>query len=151
MAPRPPPPPPSSNVRRSNRASLPNTYLLYRREIIRENFCKTAIQTAKKKLNGNCAVIKSKLSAKVQSKSRTTSNKKRYTDLQTKQTKLLNGNCCSESGGSDDTADAQTLSPSAFNDELTGGKMEKLDDTPEEMDIPKRFGNLVCECFQWNV
>lgn len=145
MAPRPPPPP-SPNVRRSNRASLPDTYLMYRREIIRETFCKTAVQTAKKKLKSNCAPIKSKLSAKVQSKSKSKSKsksignnrKQRYINRQTKPTKQLNGSSC---GNGDDTADAQRLSPSAFNDGLIDSKKEKLDDTMDEASIPNRFGN----------
>lgn len=144
MAQRPPSPRPSPNLRRSNRASLPDTYLMYRREIIRENFCKTAVQTAKKKLNGNYSTIKSKLSAKVQIKSNSTSSNKklRYSDRQTKRTKLLNGNSCSESGVSDDMPDEQTLSPPTFDDGVTGGKTEKLD-TMDQMDVPKSFGNFL--------
>lgn len=128
MAPLPPPP----NVRRSNRASLPNTILMYRREIIRENFCKTAVQTTKKKLNDKFTAIKSKLSAKVQNKNKSKSNtpkqqKKRDTDGPTKQTKQLNG-----------MVGANTLPPSTLDDELTDGKM----DTTDKMGIPKSFGNF---------
>lgn len=136
MAPQPP-----LNVRRSSRASLPDTYLMYRRQIIRENFCKTAVQTIKKKPNGKFTAIKSKISAKVQNKNYNNTKKKQYIDRQTKQTKLLNGNGCSDSGGDDNTADALTLPPPTFDDELTSDKTEKLDETTDETGIPKSFGN----------
>lgn len=150
MAPRLPLPPlPSPNVRRSNRASLPDTYLMYRREIIREKFCKTAVQTPKKKLNVSRTAIKSKFSAKVQSKSKNGSKriscnnrKQRYVNRQTKLTKpLSNRSSCGESGEGDDTADAQKFSAPAFTDGLIESKKEKLDDTMDEASIPKRFGN----------
>lgn len=143
MAPLPPPPP--QNVRRSKRASLPNTYLLYRRQIIRENFCKTAVQISKKKLNGKLSAIKSESSTKIQNKSNGKSNnkKKRSADRQTKQTKVLNGNGCNSSSGTDNLADAQRLPQPAFDDGLTGIKEEKLDDTTEETIIPKSFGNCL--------
>lgn len=138
MAPLPPPPP---NVRRSNRASLPNTILMYRRQIIRENFCKTAVQTTKKNLNDKLSAIKSKLSAKVQNKNKSKSNtpkqqKKPDTDGQTIQTKQLNGTVCSQNDGN--MVGAKILSPSTLDDEFTDGKK----DTTDELGIPKSFGNF---------
>lgn len=135
-------PPPLIKVRRSNRASLPNTHLLYRRQIIRENFCKTAVQTTKKKPNGKFSAIKLKTSAKVQNKNYNT-KKKQCIDHQTKQTKLLNGNSCSGSSGGDNSSDALTSPPPTFDDELATDKMEKLDNTTNETGIPKSFGTCL--------
>lgn len=59
------------NVRRSKRSILPNTFLMYRRQIIRENFFKSA----KKKPNGKIiSAMKSKITPKVQKKSKKKAN-----------------------------------------------------------------------------
>lgn len=142
-----PKPPPSPNVRRSSRASLPNTVLMYRRQMIRENFCKTAVQTTKKQLNAKLSAIKSKLSAKVQNKSKSNSSsnqKKPHTDRESKQPRQLNrnrnGSVCS---GSDDMADAQTKPPPTLDAEFADIKTEKSDNTTDETAIPKSFGKCL--------
>lgn len=115
------------NLRRSNRACLPNSHLNYRRQIIRENFCQTALRLAKKKLNGKISVVKSKISTKLQK-----NKEQQHQSRQKNQTKQLNGN-----GGSDGRSDGsdivKTLPASSIFDDFT----------TTDTDIPKSFGNCL--------
>lgn len=144
MAPAPP------NVRRSNRESLPNTILLYRRQMIRENFCKTTVRSIKKKPNGKLSTIKAKKTTKAGrvNNNKQNNKKKKPKQRNNRPTKRLNGNrnrIRNRNGvqnDRDDTADAQ-MSPALIFDELTHGKTEKLDDTTDTSDVPNSFGNCL--------
>lgn len=141
-----------SNVRRSGRASLPDTHLLYRRQMIRENFCITTGRSIQKRPSDRLSTIKPNRPAKVQkSKNKNKKKKKpppaqqpKRTNRQTKHSNAnrnMNGNGIQDSGSDDGDSDDQT-SPEPIFDEFISAKTEKLSDTNETPDVPKSFGKL---------